>query len=260
MGEAWQEFEFLDHPSVTSSIFYPRSDYYKIPDSDRVMGVDLPVEPGLSISCQFYFLDRGYPNVLYFHGNGELATEYEETGLLYNEAGVNLFVADFRGYGRSGGRPTVTGMLKDSHRVLEGFSRTMAIGGFTGGQFIMGRSLGSASAIELAASHPDAFKGLIVESGFCDVSDLLLSLGATGMQSLQSPGLERVRKIRIPALIIHGEYDSIVPLAQGEKIYDNLGSAEKRMVIIPNADHNTIFMEGMQLYMQGLVDFVGRHK
>ena len=87
-------------------------------------------------------------------------------------AGINLFVADYRGYGRSGGRPTVSNMLKDSHALLRGFKGTMADRGFNGSHFIMGRSLGSASAIELAANCPDEFKGMIIESGFCDVTDL----------------------------------------------------------------------------------------
>jgi pimeloyl-ACP methyl ester carboxylesterase len=128
----------------------------------------------------------------------------------------------------------------------------------------MGRSLGSAPAIELAAAYPSDFKGMVIESGFCDVSDLLGRMGQIlhqpGRAAPVSPGFDRVIKITMPALVIHGQYDSIVPLAEGEKIIRNVASADKKMVIIPEADHNTIFAEGMELYLHELGDFVAKHK
>jgi len=245
-------------------IFYPRPDFFTSPDTDHAMRVDLPVEQGISISGEFYFGYKSDPCILFFHGNGELASEYGDVGCIFNDAGINLFVADYRGYGRSGGRPTVSNMLKDSHQVFKGFDRTLSDRGFTGSHFLMGRSLGSASAIELAASYPGEFKGLIIESGFCDVSDLVgrlgLSLDKPKLSHAESPGLDRVRRITMPALIIHGEYDSIVPLTEGEKILRNLGSADKRMVVVPDADHNSVFADAADLYMRELSDFVKRNK
>ena len=264
MKDSWKEFEFLDNPSLINYLFYPRPDYYAQPDSDHTLHVDLPVDDGISISCQLYFGDKNDPCILFFHGNGELASEYEEVGVIFNGAGISLFVADYRGYGRSGGRPTVSNMLKDSHGLLTGFKRTLAERGFQGSHFIMGRSLGSASAIELAANYPGEFKGLIIESGFCDITDLLGRLGLPPVDAQRSgyetPGLDRVRRISIPSLIIHGEYDSIVPLAEGEKIFRNLVSADKRMVVVPNADHNSVFVDATDLYMRELGDFIKRNK
>ena len=57
-----------------------------------------------------------------------------------------------------------------------------------------------------------------------------LSVGKPGGAAPAAPGLDRVRRISIPALIIHGEYDSIVPVEEGKKIFRNLTSNEKRMV------------------------------
>jgi alpha-beta hydrolase superfamily lysophospholipase len=104
----------------------------------------------------------------------------------------------------------------------------------------------------------------VIESGFCDVSDLLGRMGRIlsqpGRQVPASPGFDRVVKIALPALVIHGQYDSIVPLEEGEKIFRNVASPDKKMVIIPEADHNTIFTEGMELYLHELGDFVRKHK
>ena len=177
--------------------------------------------------------------------------------------GINLFVADYRGYGRSGGRPTVSGMIKDAHSIAEWFNRFLDDKGYGGSRFIMGRSLGSASAIALSAVHPKWYRGMVIESGFCDVTDLLGKFGAVlhqlGLPGTASPGFDLVRKITMPALIIHGEYDSIVPLAEGEKIYRNIASADKKMVVIPEADHNTIFAEGAELYTCELAAFVEKY-
>jgi len=263
MTESWEEYRILDHPSLLNFIFYPRPDDYILPDSATMQNLDLSVDKDVTISCTFYFSNKNATNVLFFHGNGELAGEYLDMGSIFNRAGINLFVADYRGYGRSGGRPTLSNMVKDAFPIFTGFKQVLAEKGFSGGRFIMGRSLGSASAIELAAAHPDEFKGMIIESGFCDITDLIsrlgISLAQLGSNLMVSPGFERVKKISLPSLIIHGEDDSIVPLEEGRKIYNNIGSASKKMVVIEGADHNTIFAEGMEQYLRELKLFIDQN-
>jgi hypothetical protein len=183
--------------------------------------------------------------------------------MAFNDRGINLFAADYRGYGRSNGRPTVSDMIKDAHSIAGWFNQFLEEKGYGGSRFVMGRSLGSASAIDLAAGHPVWYKGVIIESGFCDVSDLLGRLGPALNQpdrkAAAAPGFDRVMKISMPALIIHGEYDSIVPPAEGEKIYRNIASQEKRLVIVPDANHNNIFAEGADLYLRELATFVDKY-
>jgi len=264
MTESWEEFEILDHPSLLNFIFYPRRELFPVSETDKARSYLLPVEKGISISCRFFSGNSADPNMLFFHGNGEVAAEYQDIGEAFNGIGINLFVADYRGYGGSGGRPTISGMMKDAHAILRGFRQKLEENGFTGSRFIMGRSLGSASAIELASNYPGDFKGLIIESGFCDVSDLLARIGISlkmqGGGQYSPPGFDRVRKITLPALIIHGEWDSIVPLTEGEKIYNNISSADKKMLVIDGADHNTIFAVGMKEYLAALEDFTRSHK
>jgi alpha-beta hydrolase superfamily lysophospholipase len=264
MADSWQEFKAYDHPSILNFIFYPRQDDYRPADTERATGYVVPVGEGVNISCWLYFGDAENANMLFFHGNGELASEYEDIGIAFNSIGLNLFVADYRGYGGSGGRPSVTGMMRDAHAIARWFKRFLQDKDYTGSRFIMGRSLGSAPAIELAAAYPSDFRGMVIESGFCDVTDLLGRMGRIlhqpGHSAPASPGFDRVIKITMPALVIHGQYDSIVPLEEGEKIIRNVASADKKMVIIPEADHNTIFAEGVELYLRELGDFVVKHK
>lgn len=264
MAENWQDFNAYDLPSILNFIFYPRQDDYRPADTERTTGYMVPVGEGISISCRLFFGDAENANLLFFHGNGELASEYEDIGSAFNSIGLNLFVADYRGYGASGGRPSVTNMMRDAHHIARWFKQFLKDNDYRGGCFIMGRSLGSAPAIELAAAIPSDFKGMVIESGFCDVTDLLGRMGRmlnrSGRPAIGSPGFDRVIKITMPALIIHGQYDSIVPLEEGEKIFRNVASADKKMVVVPGADHNTIFAEGIELYLHELGDFVGRHK
>jgi alpha-beta hydrolase superfamily lysophospholipase len=264
MAHSWQEFKAYDHPSILNFIFYPRQDDYRPADTARATGYMVPVGEGVDVSCRFYFGDAENANLLFFHGNGELASEYEDIGVAFNSIGLNLFVADYRGYGGSGGRPSVTSMMKDAHPIARWFKQFLKDKDYTGSRFIMGRSLGSAPAIELAAAYPADFRGMVIESGFCDVTDLLGRMGRIlhqpGRAAPASPGFDRVIKITMPALVVHGQYDSIVPLEEGEKIIRNIASADKKMVIIPEADHNTIFAEGIELYLRELGDFVAKYK
>ncbi|MDD5311742.1 MAG: alpha/beta hydrolase [Dehalococcoidia bacterium] len=261
-----EDFEILDQPEILSFLFYPRRDDIHIPDDESMMSLVIPVEAGISVSCMFYISGKDDPSVLFFHGNGELASEYMDIGATFNRIGINLFVADYRGYGGSGGQPSISSMIKDTQPLYAGFKQTLNENGFHGSRFIMGRSLGSLSAIELAGSYGGEFKGLIIESGFCDITDLVRQIGIPlDPRNLpgdngHSYGLDRVRQISIPALIIHGGNDSIVPLEEGEKIYANIGSKDKKMVVIPDADHNTIFLVGMGQYLQELRDFIKKNK
>jgi hypothetical protein len=263
MNENWYDYKVLDHPAILNFIFYPRSDDYELPDTEQSTGFLVPADEGINISCRFFFGKKDNVNMLFFHGNGELAGEYEDVGMAFNDRGINLFAADYRGYGRSNGRPTVSDMIKDAHSIAGWFNQFLEEKGYGGSRFVMGRSLGSASAIDLAAGHPVWYKGVIIESGFCDVSDLLGRLGPALNQpdrkAAAAPGFDRVMKISMPALIIHGEYDSIVPPAEGEKIYRNIASQEKRLVIVPDANHNNIFAEGADLYLRELVTFVDKY-
>jgi alpha-beta hydrolase superfamily lysophospholipase len=260
MVEPWPELEALDKPEILQFIFYPRRDYDSFQAVDTNAGL-ITVEYGISISYSFFIAEKKYSNVLFFHGNGEIASDYEAIGPIYNQIGLNLFVADYRGYGRSGGRPTLSNMIKDAHPVFEGFKRVLTDAGFSGSLFIMGRSLGSASAIELAANYGDQLKGLIIESGFANVYNLLkylgFPLGSLGIDVPRKPySLALIRKISHPTLVMHGEYDRVVPLEEGKALFRTIGAEEKRLIVIPGVDHNTIMSGGMQQYLKAIKDFV----
>ncbi len=216
------------------------------------------VEPGTRVSCRFYPATVGGPYILYFHGNGEVACDHDSIAPLYNRLGIGLFVADFRGYGRSDGTPTFANMASDAHPIFRFFLETVRSPGSSDQLFVMGRSLGAHSALELASQQPDQISGLIVESGAYGVSRMASRFGLSPerVEELGDALSARIRSLELPALIIHGERDSLIPVSAGIELHREIGSEDKRLVIIPGAGHNDIMMVGTEQYFSAIEDFV----
>ena len=133
--------------------------------------------------------------------------------------------------------------------------------GYSGSFIIMGRSLGSASAIELAASYENAIDGLIIESGFAYTGPLLQLLGINmeviGFKESQSiKNLDKIKSFGKPTLIIHAELDHIIPFSDGQALYNASRSPDKTMLKIPGANHNNIFQIGYSEYMEAVKNLV----
>jgi alpha-beta hydrolase superfamily lysophospholipase len=253
------DLSILDQPGVLQVMFYPRRDFPGGSSTPNATAHFIQVEEGISISCRFYRVDMDSPNILYFHGNGEIASDYDTIAPQYNERKINLFVADYRGYGSSGGQPTATSMIRDGHKIFHGFKGILKEREEKGPLFLMGRSLGSASAIELVFHYQAEVTGLIVESGFSDAFGLLSRFGVSIKGVDQEKGLfnlRRIQSISIPTLIIHSQYDHIIPVDEGIQLHDASEAKEKELVIIPNANHNDLMMVGMDQYFDSLEKFI----
>jgi len=264
LAHSEEDFALLDRPEVLRFVFYPRKDMFARPMVENATAHMIPVDEGVSISCRFYLADKKASNILYFHGNGEIASDYDHIAPAFTQIGVNLCVADYRGYGSSGGTPTFAAMMKDPHPLFDGFKSILRQNKYSGRLFVMGRSLGSAPAIELAFSYQEQIRGLIIESGFASVGRLLdlLSVPAERLGSVReelSFNIDRMPAITIPTLIIHGEYDSLIPLQHGIDLYQGSGARYKRLLVIPGATHNDIFLIGMEAYLSALKEFVTGH-
>ena len=256
------DYSQLDNSPLVGFLFYPRRDFTPCPRGSFDFFV--PVEQGVSISCRFYVGDESWPWILYFHGNGEVVSDYDEIAPFYHRKGTNLVVADFRGYGSSGGSPNFTNLVQDAPPILEAVKKEILQKGFPQDLWVMGRSMGSVSALELADRYPDKIKGLVVESGFASVTRLIKHLGLPSrgidLEPLEQERVKRIRKISVPTLIIHGEWDNLVPLQEAKDLYALLGAAQKKLVIIPKADHNNIMFADPELYFETIQKFIAATK
>jgi alpha-beta hydrolase superfamily lysophospholipase len=153
-------------------------------------------------------------------------------------------------------------MVADAHRIFEGLSGILRDGSYGGNIFVMGRSLGSVSAIELASSYQERVSGLIIESGFASTVRLMTRKGFSkeylGIKDFGFPNLSKIRTVTLPTLIIHAECDSLIPLEEAKDLFENAATKEKRLVIIPEADHNDIMMADMPTYFGAIEEFVFR--
>ena len=251
-------YQPIDQPTLLKYLFYPRTYCKTAPENAYDLFVT--VEEGVSIAVRFYVGVWDWPWILFFHGNGEVASDYDEIAPLYYQKGINLIVAGYRGYGASEGVPTFSSMINDAHYIFRAVEEEIKKKEYQHELWIMGRSLGSISALELASKYSRSFEGIIVESGFLCVSRLIEHLGLPcsykDLGELESECIEKAKKITIPALIIHGEFDSLIPVWLAEELYHSLGSSIKKMAVIPNADHNNLMFAGMEQYFKSIQQFI----
>lgn len=261
-----EDLSVLDRPEILNFLFHPRKESGRaVPafalNQDIPLKQDSGVDSSIHIGTRLYLTDPAKPHILFFHGNGEIAEDYDDIGSIYMNFGLNFIVADYRGYGRSNGMPGISTMFSDAHDVLNHFSGWLKENHRNGPLWIMGRSLGSASAIELAASNPDKISGLIIESGFAHTLPLLHRLGINtemfGIADSQVfSNAKKLSGFAGPTLIIHGQYDQIIPLQHGNDLFTASPAVRKKMHVINGADHNTLLMIGGREYFDIIKNFI----
>ena len=262
------DFSALDRPDVLMFLFHPRRDssapLSTSPEAETKLSgaqdILVPVEDAIAVGARFHLCGRTQANILFFHGNGEIAADYDEIGPFYNRIGINFLAADYRGYGRSTGHPTVAAMMRDGHVILQFVTGWLAQHGFTGPLILMGRSLGSAPAIELAAAHAEQVSGLIIESGFAHAGPLLQLLGVDPAainfrEETAFRQLDKIAQFQKPLLIIHAEFDHIIPFSDGQALFDASAAADKTLLKIPGANHNDILAHAFGEYLTAIQRF-----
>ena len=262
MDEFVKAAEVMDRPEILERLFFPRRELPEEARPRNGMSHAIKVAENVSIGCRFYPSTKSGPSLLYFHGNGEIADDYDYVAPIYQERGINLFVADYRGYGISDGSPGCAALIADSHPLFRGFVSFLQDQGYGGNLFVMGRSLGSAPAIEVAYHYQRQLKGLIVESGFAAQRNQLARLGVSHFfkdpKEVIGFGNDlKIKEIRIPTLIIHGERDELIPVGEGRTLFALSGAHEKKSLFVAGAGHNDLLERGLDRYMEVVASFTG---
>jgi len=253
----------LDHPKVLEHLFHPRKDYLAQPQH----GIEyfIKVEVGIEIGARFFLSDPLNPHILFFHGRDEIVSDYNEVGNMYNRYDISLLAVDYRGYGRSTGKPTATSLLSDAHIILKEIYNWLQKKGRTGPFIVMGRELGSASALEVASSHQDKISGLILESAFARTIPWLNRIGVPTdeLKISEADGFANFGKIKVigkPTLIIHGPHDDIIPLRDADILLCNCGARNKELALAFGAGHNDIILRTGEAYFQTISRFAMKLK
>jgi fermentation-respiration switch protein FrsA (DUF1100 family) len=129
--------------------------------------------------------------------------------------------------------------------------------------FVMGRSLGSAAALEIVDRMNDpGIAGLILESGFAYTFPLLERIGflqlADAYEHRDGFGnLDKIARAKLPTLIIHGQRDWIIPVGDAEALYEASIGQPKTLIRIPGAGHNDLMLVGRHPYFDSIATFCG---
>jgi uncharacterized protein len=247
-----QAVSCLDHPLLAERYFYPWPNPF--PEPYYVEGKEC------RLGCWY---GRNNPHgltVIHFHGNGETVADYLESFAGRMESmGVNLMLAEYRGYGMSGGEPRLAAMLEDIPPIVE------ASGADPSRLIFFGRSLGSLYAAHAASLFPQA-AGLVLESAIADPMARALArvepwqLGTTREEL--SAEIDRLfnqqRKLAAfsgRTLVMHTLNDGLLDVTHAERLHA-WANGPKELVIFERGDHNNIMEVNEESYFARLEGFI----
>ena len=194
--------------------------------------------------------------LVWFHGNaGNISDRLLNIKLVHDRIKINIFIFDYRGYGRSEGTISEKGTYFDGEAAIkyllgrdDAAARRL---------ILFGRSLGAAVAAEMATRFKAL--GLILESPFVSIPEMARaifpSLPIAWLLRTRYDTMEKVRLVKTPILVLHGDRDATVPFAQGKKVFE-VASEPKRFYRIVGASHNDTFVVGGEEYYGALREFI----
>lgn len=214
----------------------------------------LATADGEELDAWFVPAGREDAVLLFFHGNAGNISHRLDSLRIFHELGLSVLIFDYRGYGRSTGRPSEQGTYEDARtawRYLVG-QRDVPAHRIV----LFGRSLGGAVATWLATEHQPA--GLIVESTFRSVPDLAAELyrflPVRALARLEYPAERLIGSVQAPVLVVHSTEDEIIPFGHGEALH--AAAASPAALLALRGDHNTGFMLSTGRYIEGLEAFL----
>ena len=176
------------------------------------------------------------PVLLYFHGNAEAAANNLPLAEALHVDGFGVFLAEYRGYGSFAGSPSETGLYADADAA---FARLQELGVPPERIVLVGRSLGSGIAVELATRHRVAAVVLVsAYTSIVDMARLVAGPLAPLLVRDRFDSLSKIGRVSSPVLLIHGSRDDVVPVTMGRRLA--AAKPDARWVEIPTATHNDV--------------------
>lgn len=251
----------IDHPLISEVLFYPaRLEETDVPPLPSGRIAKIPA--GRDVLGAYHYAPLPHaPTVLFFHGNGEIMTDYL---LGYHRAmenaGANFLVVDYRGYGLSSGRPSLSTLRQDARAAWDHAVEKLALP--PSRLIIMGRSLGSLAALELAAGPARTAAALVLESAIARfdhwidrlapiLQRLDLDLNAL-KQDLRRhfDHQSKIRKFSAPVLLLHALHDEIVPVEHARLLLSWAEPRRTTLHLFDRGGHNDLQLLNQEEYFQ----------
>jgi uncharacterized protein len=244
--------------SLQSSLVYPRGmrDHVGTPADVGLQweSVTLETEDGLILDAWWVPADQPRAHMLFLHGNAGNISHRLRSLQQFNRLNLSVLIIDYRGYGRSQGRPDEPGTALDARAAWQWLLQNNP----QADRVIFGRSLGAAVAAELARSA-DA-EAVILESAFRSITllgqQLYPFLPVRLLARLHYPVIDYVRDINSPLLVVHSEDDEIIPFTEGMAVYE--AANEPKQLLVIRGGHNNGFVVSEREYLAGIDTFLNQ--
>jgi uncharacterized protein len=198
--------------------------------------------------------DDAPATVLFLHGNAGNISYWLEAVVGYREAGWNVLLIDYRGYGLSEGAPTEEGTYLDADAAWKHLTETRGIA--PSRIVVIGRSLGGGVALGLLQNRKPG--ALVLEATFTSLADMASRVlpipGIGAIMRIHYPNLDRIRSISVPVLVVHSKQDDLVPYEHGRALFE--AAPEPKRFLEIRSGHNDGFVVSRHDYIHALKAFV----
>ena len=237
------------------SIFFPRREMAETPQAVGMSYQDVGFTTADGARLHGWYIPHAGASrtVLFCHGNaGNISYRLDKLSMLY-DLGVNIFIFDYRGYGKSEGAPSEKGLYADTQAAYSVLTREKKAA--PASIVLYGESIGGACAIDLAAR--EKVGAVILEGTFTSVSDMAAAyypfVPAFALAS-KFDSVRFIAELSCPKLIIQSIDDEIVPFALGQRLYD--AAKEPKRFLKLHGGHNTAFLDSKEEYITGITSFL----
>lgn len=239
-------------------LFLPEREFYRTPSSMGLEAEEVWVEAADGVKVHgWYFEHPGSEQIVILsHGNAGNISGRLEIAEMFLNLGVSFLMYDYRGYGKSEGRPTEKGLYRDISAVID-FSQKEK--NFKPENIILyGRSLGGAVAAYGAKTHKVG--GLVLDSVFTDVPSMAKTyypIVPEFMIRYRFSAINFLNDIEgIPVMILHSRDDEIVPYSHGENLYE--AANDPKQFVELRGGHNSVFLTSYRRIKQNWNDYLNK--
>lgn len=244
---------FLRQPSM---LFFPSAEIEATPQDWGMQYQDVSLTTADGKQLHGWYIPHPDSNrvLLFFHGNAGNISHRGESVRIFHRLGLNVFIIDYRGYGKSQGKPGESGLYKDADAAWHYLTQERNID--KANIIIFGRSLGGAVATNLATEVQPA--ALILESTFSSVDEfgklLFPILSRVLISRYHFNTLDKIKNINVPLLVLHSPEDELTPFFMGKDVFE---AANQPKYFVPlKGDHNNGFLISQPDYESALKEFI----
>lgn len=257
----------VSYAVMVTVMFFRQDGIVYFPDREMVRPADvgmfaieeipLKTEDGLTIWSWYAPAREERASLIFCHGNAGNLTSSHNHLTFFNSMGISVLAFDYRGYGKSEGRPTEEGTYRDAEAAWRYLTEVR--GKPVDTIILYGHSLGGAVAAELATRRRPA--ALILESAFTSLPDLGEQhypwLPVRLISRYKYGTIDKIASVSCPKLIIHSPADEIIPFSHGKTLYEK--AAPPKEFLVAGGGHNDAIFVSRGTFQEGIRAFLEKH-